>query len=299
MGRIDPVNAPETGNPNVGYYPGCALKGSSPEYDMSVRAVSEALGRELREIDDWNCCGASAGHMTDRKLAVCLSLRNLALAERQGMESILAPCPMCSKELLVAADAVATDPEARREAEETIEMSYKGGVRTLNYIQYLTEIGLEALHGKLTTELRGLKVACYYGCLLTRPPKVLRFDDYEQPESFERIVALLGAEPVEFSHKTECCGGGFTQSHSAAVVRLCGRILSSAKSAGADAVAVACPMCHINLDMRQPAAEKELGVELGLPIVYLSQLVGLALGIERKKLGLNRHFISTAGVKGA
>jgi len=284
---------------SVGYYPGCALHGSSAEYDMSVRAVAEALGHELREIDDWNCCGASAAHMTNGKLAFCLSLRNLALAGQQGMEAVLAPCPMCSKELLGAAAKAASDPDALAEAEATIEMSCTGSVRPLNYIQYLVESGLDSLEAAIRVKLTGLKAACYYGCLLTRPPKIVRFDDAEQPSSFERIVKLLGAEPVEFPMKTECCGGGFTQSNAGAVARLCGRILRSAKAAGADVIATACPMCQMNLDMRQPDAEKLCGEAFGLPVVYLSQLVGLALGIDRRKLGLGRHFVSTAGLVGA
>jgi len=275
------------------------LHGSSSEYDISVRAVADSLGHELREIDDWNCCGASAAHMTNEKLAFCLSLRNLALAEQQGLEAVLAPCPMCSKELLNAAARASDDPDARADAEAAIEMTCAGTVRAINYIQYLEESGLDSLEESVTVKLTGLKVACYYGCLLTRPPKVVQFDDAEQPDSFERIVRLLGAEAVDFAMKTECCGGGFTQSNAPAVARLCGRILRSAKSAGANVIATACPMCQMNLDMRQPDAAKLTGEAFGLPVVYLSQLVGLALGIERRRLGLGRHFVSTANVKGA
>ncbi|HUS57846.1 MAG TPA: CoB--CoM heterodisulfide reductase iron-sulfur subunit B family protein [Planctomycetota bacterium] len=275
----------------LGYYPGCALHGTSKEYDISVRAVAAELGQELREIEDWNCCGASAGHSTNRKLAACLSLRNLALARQQNLKTVLTPCPLCSKQLLSAAAEVAADPQVRAEAEQTIEMPFGGGVRTINYIQYCTD-SLDAITSRIGEGLRGLKAACYYGCLLTRPPKVVQFDDAEHPTSMENVVRALKGEPVEFSCKTDCCGGGFTQSHPEAVLRLSRKILENAKAAGAEVIAVACPMCQVNLDMRQAAIEKRYGISLGLPIVYLSQLAGLALGIDRKKLGLGLHFVS-------
>jgi heterodisulfide reductase subunit B len=281
----------------IGYYPGCALHGTSSEYEMSVRAVAEALSHRLQEIDDWNCCGASAAHMTNRTMATCLSLRNLALARKQGIDAVFAPCPMCSKELLAAAEAAAESEQARQRYEQIIENQYDGGVRVLNYIQYLFDIvGLDALQQRVTNPLNDLKVACYYGCLLTRPPGLVQFDDCEQPSSFERVVRTLGAEPVDFPLKTERCGGGFTQSNAPSVGRLSGMILRTARSAGADAVAVACPMCQMNLDMRQSAAEKQLGEQLNMPVVYLSQLVGLGVGVGRKKLGLDRHFVSTAAI---
>ena len=280
----------------IGYYPGCALHGGSSEYDKSVRAIAEALGHTLVEVADWNCCGASAAHMINEKLATSLSIRNLALAEEQGLAAILTPCPLCSKQLLVAADAIAKDPAAKQEVEGVVEMTYAGSVRTVNCVQYCVE-NLNAIKAKMTGEgLRGLKAACYYGCLLTRPPKVLKFDDCEQPTSMEQVLRAIKAEPVEFACKTDCCGGGFTQSHSEAVVRLCRKILENAREAGAQAIAVACPMCQMNLDMRQRAVEKKFGIKIGLPIVYLSQLVGLALNINRKKLGLDMHFVSTVHV---
>ena len=282
-----PQTAPQTPR-IVGYYPGCALHGTSREYDASIRAVAAALGHELREIDDWNCCGASAGHSTDLKLSASLSLRNLALAERQKLHTLLAPCPLCSKLLLAAA----ANPRTRAEAEQVIEMPYTGGVRTINYVQYCIE-SLDAIAAKARDALHGLKIACYYGCLLTRPPKVLQFDDCEHPTSMEQVLRALKAEPVDFSCKTECCGSGFTQSRPLAVLRLSRKVLESAKAAGAEAVAVVCPMCQVNLDMRQAAIEREFRIKLGLPVIYLSQLIGLALGIERSKLGLDSHFVST------
>ena len=275
----------------IGYYPGCALHGSSREYDMSVRAVAQALGHELVEVNDWSCCGASAAHSTNAKLAESLSIRNLALAEKQGLDAILAPCPMCSKQLLVAAESLAEHPAVKAEVEQIIEMPYGGGVRTLNYIQYCID-SLDDLKARVKEPGLGkLKVACYYGCLLTRPPKVLKFDDAEQPVLMETVLQAVGAEPVAWAHRTECCGGGFTQSHEEAVVRLCRRILENAKAAGAEMLAVACPMCQMNLDLRQKAVEKKFDLKLGMPIVYVSQLVGLALGIDRRKLGLDRHFV--------
>ena len=284
---------------SIGYYPGCALRGSSHEYDVSVRAVARLMGMELLELDDWSCCGASAAHCTNRKLAVCLSLRNMALAEEQGFDTIMSPCPLCSGQLAAAAEALAGDPGLKAQAEAAVGSPRGQGVRAVNYLQYIREHCFDAVRDMVRRPLTGLKVACYYGCLLTRPPRLVKFDDADQPTSMEEIVRVLGAEPADFPHRTECCGSGFTQSNSKAVVRLCRPIIESAKAAGAHAICVACPMCQMNLDMRQRDVEREAGTKLDLPVVYLSQLIGLALGIDRKELGLTRHFVSTVRVKGA
>jgi heterodisulfide reductase subunit B len=276
---------------NLGYYPGCALHGSSNDYEQSVRACLGALDVTLAEIDDWICCGATSAHSLNHKLAIALPARNLALAHRQGHAEMLAPCPMCSMQLLRAAQAMASDHGLRTEISEMVEAEVNSGPRVLNLIQVFQHIGLDKLKAAVRAPLKDLKPACYYGCLLVRPPAVVDFDDAEQPTSMEAIVAALGAKPVEWSYKTECCGAGMTMSKTETVLELSGRILANAAAHGANCLVVACPMCHVNLDMKQGAIEEFLGTKFGLPIYYLSDIVGMALGLSAGDLGTDRHFV--------
>jgi heterodisulfide reductase subunit B len=275
----------------IGYYPGCALHGSSGDYEMSVRACLGALGVTLRELDDWICCGATAAHSLNRKLAVALPARNLALAERDGMDDLLAPCPMCSMELLKARKIIATDPAARKEMSAIVELDLQGKTQVANLIQVFQKVGYEAIVKAAARRLEEFKPACYYGCLLTRPPETVQFDDCEQPSSMETLLGELGASPVEWNYKTECCGAGMTMSNEATVLELAHRILTNAADHGANCLVVACPMCHVNLDMKQAAVNQRYGVQHDMVVYYLSDLVGLALGLDAKTLGINRHFV--------
>ncbi|NQT88738.1 CoB--CoM heterodisulfide reductase iron-sulfur subunit B family protein [bacterium] len=282
---------------DVGYYPGCALKAhsSSLEYGVSTEAALAELGMELKEAPDWNCCGASAGHMTNSALTRALNVRNLALAEAAGLKDLLAPCPLCAKEIALAHKEVTEDDALLAEAQDAAEMVYKGSVRPITLVQLLHEqLGL--VKAKVARPLPGVKVACYYGCLHTRPPGVMHFDDTEQPMTMDAICTALGLEPVPWSHKTECCGAGFTMSRPGIVERLTGRVLRAATEAGAEAIVAACPMCHANLDMRQgeAAADAGLGDAYHMPILYLSQALGLALGLDPQALSLGTHFVDTS-----
>ncbi len=285
---------------NIGYYPGCALHGSSNDYDQSLRATLGALGVTLAEVDDWICCGATAAHSLNHKLAVALPARNLALARRQGHEQMLAPCPMCSMQLLRAEQALASDDKLRAEIEVIVEAPAGAGARVLNLIQVFENAGLDQLKKAVKTPLKHLKAACYYGCLLVRPPGVTSFDDAEQPRSMEAVVAATGASAVDWNYKTECCGAGMTMASPETVLELSNRILANAAAHGANCLVVACPMCHVNLDMKQTAIEKRFGVHYHLPICYLSDLVGMALGLSPGELGTERHFVTVpAGAKEA
>ena len=184
---------------NLGYYPGCALHGSSNDYEQSLRACLGALDVTLAEIDDWICCGATSAHSLNHKLAIALPARNLALARRQGLDEMFAPCPMCSMQLLRAGQAMAADARLRDEISAMVEAEIPSGPRVLNLIQVFQRVGLDKLKGAVKTPLKDLKPACYYGCLLVRPPTVVDFDDAEQPQSMEAIVAALGAKPVAWS----------------------------------------------------------------------------------------------------
>ena len=276
----------------LGYYPGCALHGSSNDYEQSLRACLGKLEVEPQEIKEWICCGATAAHALNHKLSIALPARNLALAEQQGFEEMLAPCPMCSMQLRKAAKLMDEDASLRREISSVIEAEVTGRVQVLNLIQVLQRIGPERIKPAVKNPLADLKPACYYGCLLTRPPAIVQFDDPEQPSSMETIVKVLGAKPVDWNFRTECCGAGMTMAKEETVLELSQRILADAQRHGANCVVTACPMCHVNLDMKQHDIEQHAGAHFGLPVYYLTDLVGLALGISREELGIDRHFVT-------
>jgi heterodisulfide reductase subunit B2 len=275
----------------IGYYPGCALHGSSNDYEASVRACLAALNVGLRELDDWICCGATAAHSLNHKLAIALPARNLAIAERDGFQEVLAPCPMCSMELAKARDAVTRDAKLREEISAIVESPVTGAAAVVNLIHVFEKIGVDELKAKLKQPLKDIQAACYYGCLLTRPPRVVRFDDAEQPRSMEKILEALGAKTVDWGFRTECCGAGMTMANEDIVLDLSHKILTNAKAHGANCLVVACPMCHVNLDMKQADIERTHGVKHDLPVYYLSDLAGRALGIADKELGVDRHFV--------
>ena len=276
----------------LGYYPGCALHGSSNDYEQSLRACLGKLEVEPQEIQEWICCGATAAHSLNHQLSIALPARNLALAEKQGFAEMLAPCPLCSMQLLKAAKTMDEDANVRQEISRMVEGEITGRVKVLNLIQVFQNVGLDRIKSVVKNPLKDLKPACYYGCLLTRPPAVVKFDDPEQPSSMEAIVTALGAKPVEWNFRTECCGAGMTMANEDTVLDLSHRILADARQHGANCLATACPMCHVNLDMKQRDIERSHGVKHGLPIYYLSDLVGLAMGINREALGIDRHFVT-------
>jgi len=274
-----------------GYYPGCALHGSSNDYEKSIRACMKALNTGLKELDDWICCGATAAHSLNHKLSVALPARNLAIAERDGVGSVLAPCPMCSMELIKAGRALRENEQMRLEMSEIVELKVEGKTDVINLIQVFERIGVDAIKAAVKKPLEDLKPACYYGCLLTRPAKVVQFDDCEQPRSMESILEALGAAPVSWNYATECCGAGLTMANEATVLELANKILTNAAASGANCIVVACPMCHVNLDMKQSAVERQYDTEHNLPIYYLSDVVGLALGLNKKELAIDKHFV--------
>ncbi|HUT75444.1 MAG TPA: CoB--CoM heterodisulfide reductase iron-sulfur subunit B family protein [Armatimonadota bacterium] len=273
----------------IGYYPGCSLHATAKEFDLSTRAVCAAVGLELVEIEDWNCCGASAAHAISDDLAVGLAGRNLALAAQQGLDAVLAPCAACFGRLKYAAQHLAADGA---ELPAGLDARAAAGVRVHNILDALLHLaGLERIREAASKPLAGLRPAAYYGCLLVRPPQVAEFDDPENPTSMEQILGAVGAEPVEWYHRLECCGASLAVTNTPSAVRLVAEILGAAKAAGADCVAVACPMCQTNLDTRQAAAAARLGETLDLPIVYITELLGLAFGITPNRLGLGRHIV--------
>ena len=277
------------------YYPGCSLHGTSREFDESLRAVAAELGVELAEIRDWSCCGASSGHTTDHLLGVALPARNLALAEAQGYDAVMAPCAACYNRLAAARLAIASEDGLAERIPDIIGHSFANTVAVHNAVELLRDAAAiieERVAACLTPNpLQGVKLASYYGCLLVRPPEACGYDDPEQPTSMDEVVSACGADDVDWNMKVECCGGSFSVSRTGSVLRLGGAIIDDARAHGAEAIVVACPMCHSNLDLRQKAMALR-GAE-PMPILFVTQVVGLAIGLSPEALGLQRHFVNT------
>ena len=277
-------------NGKIGFYPGCSLKGSSREYAESTLALAEALGIPLTEIDDWNCCGASSAHAVSKSLSLALPARILALAAEQGFEEIVVPCAACYNRLSLTAHELSRDPQAKQAVENALDMPLDRPVRILNVLQWLEKYAPGRIAEKRVRALEK-RVACYYGCLLVRPASVLGFDRVEDPQTMDALLREAGAKPLVWAFKTECCGGGMTIPDTDTVAALSGDVLQDAVSRGAEAIVVACPMCHANLDMRRTAINRRLEKPVDIPVLYITQALGLALGLSAGQLGLERHFV--------
>ena len=235
------------------YFPGCSMAATGKGYQQSIDAVARKIGLELVAIPDWNCCGATAAHTMTERMALALPARNLARAEQDGggMEIAVA-CAACYSRMQYARQAVLSSPEKRAEIEAIIDMPCSGSNPVISFLELFSRPELmEAVQAKLTKNLNGLKVACYYGCLTSRPSAIARPDDPENPMQMDRIVALTGAEPVAWDFKTECCGASHQVDAPKAAQPLIHRILTNAREHGADCIVTACPLCALNLDMRQ------------------------------------------------
>lgn len=274
------------------YYPGCSLHASAKEYDESTRGLFKALKIELQEVPDWLCCGATPAHNVDELLSLSLCAKNLELST--GVEGDLAvACAACFSRLKTTQHRLAENPEKRRQVEYAIDGTFPTDKKVKHLLEILArDFGLERLAESVKKPLSGLKVACYYGCLLTRPPDVPELDCCEAPTIMERVIGASGAETVPWSHRLECCGANFTLSRPGVVLKLSGDILASAKAAGADCIMVACPLCHGNLDIRQQEIEEATGEKFGMPVFYMTQLLALAAGVPSKKLGFNSMIVS-------
>ncbi len=277
----------------LAYYPGCSLKGTSFEYEVSLLRILKALNIEVKEIPDWNCCGASAAHSINHNISVALPARNLAIAEKEGFESVLAPCAACSNRLKTADYELQADDILKKRITDSIEMPYNAKIGISNMLEFLNDVvGKDKIKSMVKKRLTGLKVASYYGCLLVRPPKIMQFDDPENPMSMDELVGLTGAEPVNYSFKTECCGAINSLSKPDVVMALTGNILYDIKKHGADLVVVACPLCHSNLDVRQREIERKYAEKLGLPVFFITELLGLSFGISYKDLAIEGHMVA-------
>lgn len=274
------------------YYPGCSLEKTQRGYDASVREVFRALGQELIEIDDWNCCGATVYMSVRETVSLAVSARNLALAERMGLD-ILAPCSSCFTVLSKTNRILSEIPALNRDVNEALAdggLSYRGktGVRhPLDVL--LNDVGLAAIAAAKKKDLDGLKIAPYYGCQIVRPDKT--FDDRENPMLMDRLFAACGGSMVYFPAKVRCCGGMLMTTFEETALKLNMDLLTCARENGADVIVTTCPLCHFNLEAYQDRINDRFGTTFSVPILYFTQLLGVVLGIPGDRLGLDASFV--------
>jgi heterodisulfide reductase subunit B len=277
---------------NYAYYPGCSLHASAKEYDISTRGVCKVLKIGLEEVPDWFCCGATPAHNVDELLSLSLCAKNLSLAEKVEGDLAVA-CAACFSRLKTTQHHLSNNDIQRKQVETAIAAPAPLGKKVKHMLEILAkDYGLDKLAAAVTRPLTGLKVACYYGCLLTRPPDVPELDCVEAPTIMEDVLNAVGAETVAWSHRLECCGANFTLSRPGVVLQLSNAILDSAKAAGAECILVACPLCHGNLDIRQKEIEGVYNTSYGLPVFYITQMVGLAVGVPATRLGLESMMVN-------
>jgi heterodisulfide reductase subunit B len=254
------------------FYPGCTLHSTGAEYGASTRAVFDALGIGLVELPDWNCCGASSAHAVERDLAVLLPGRNLLLAQRSGMDMVV-PCAACYGRLRHAQQALEGSEELRDRLVAAVGIPWEGGVVVESALSVVASLEPGEIEGRVRLPLQRLRVVPYYGCLLARPRGVTGERNPDNPTSLDRVLALLGADVVEWSYKTDCCGGSLSLSRRDLAGRLVNRLVGKAVEAGAEGIVTACPMCQANLEMRQSGREH-------LPVFYFTELMGLSFQLD-------------------
>ena len=266
------------------FFPGCSLDGTARDFYRSTLAVAGRLGLDLPELKDWTCCGSTAAHGTDALLAHALPAKNLSAAAGR---TVAVACAACYSRLKTANHHIARDQAVRTRVAEVVGGDYDGRTPVMHLLEILLrDVGRARIAAAIRRPLTGLKVACYYGCLLARPPEITQFDDPENPTLMDRLLDIAGATPVDWPHKTECCGASFSITEPSIVLELSDRILSMARAAGVDCIATACPLCQLNLDLRQKDIEAKFGRRHDLPVFYFTQLLGLAMGCSAREVSL-------------
>lgn len=273
----------------IGYFPGCSLQGSSRDFAESLNAVARALAIELCEVPEWNCCGASSGHMIEPLVSVALPVNVLLKAHKAGLEQVMAPCASCYNRLASASYEIAHSPTTKAQVEKVLQTKIGKLPRVLNVVELLAQVA-DQISAKVAKKFEQT-VACYYGCLLVRPAKITGFDRTEDPMEMDKLVAAVGGKSIDWNFKTECCGASFSVSKTSVVGRLGAKIMHDAVERKAEAIVVACPMCHSNLDLRRGEINQRLNAKTDIPVLFITQVVGLALGLSAKELGLGRHFV--------
>jgi len=273
----------------MAYYPGCSLHSTASELGASMKSVFRELGMDLVEPKGWVCCGSTPAHATDHFLSTTMAMRNLALIEGRGFEEALVACLGCFSRFQWALHDVANEPDLRQRVADQLGYEYQDKLEVRYVVDVLAEsVGLPAIARRTVKPLEGLRVVCYYGCVYTRPPKVTEAQHVEYPVTLDEMMGALGAESLDWSYKTECCGATLSMTETDLAFYLTSKILNDARAVGAEAVVVSCPLCHMNLDARQ----SQLKPDYEMPILYITQLMGLAFGLPSKSLALDKNMVS-------
>ena len=278
---------------DLAYYPGCSLHASSELYDIQCQIIFKELGIGFRELEDWNCCGATSASKTNDFLSIALPARNLGIAVSSGLEEMVIPCSACYSRTLVSQKRISEDPELKKSINEELALKVNGEIKILSILDVLIE-KLDLIKGKTAKSLKGLKAACYYGCLLTRFPSDIEVnDDVENPQGMETILRTIGAEPLDWGFKTDCCGASATANDLDTALVLMSRIFKDAIARGANCFVTSCPMCQLNLDAYQDKVKAKFAIKETLPVYFITELVGAALGISPQSMQINRHFVES------
>jgi heterodisulfide reductase subunit B len=286
LSKVKPV---EPAANKIAYYPGCSLHSSAAEYGKTIEAVAEALDLELVEPPGWICCGSSPAHSTDHVLATKYPIINLSIIEKMGLDEVTAPCAACYSRFKAAAHEMAHNSDIARQVNQGIGYEYQGKVRVMHLVEALIEkVGLDKIEAAVKKPLEGLKVACYYGCYITRPADITGAEHPEYPMEMDYLMQRLGAEVVDWDYKTDCCGGSLGLTQTPIAHEMTAKVLRNARERGADAVVTVCPLCHLNIDGRQGQI-KDLG--FSIPIFYATQLATIAFGLGEKAALLNKNIV--------
>lgn len=269
----------------LSYYPGCSLESSAKEYNQSALSVAGALEISLTEVEDWICCGATSAHSTNQLLAYALPAVNIALAQEAGRDLVV-PCASCYSRIKKTDHLLRTEPDRRKQLEDVVSFSFTGRVGVMSLLEaFATKVGPGEIARRVVRPLEGLKLVCYYGCLLVRPPEITRFDNPENPGSLDSLMAATGARPLMWSYKTECCGANLGLTATDAVREMVSRLLEMAAEAGAEAIVTACPLCQMNLEVRRKNNHKNI------PVFFFTELMGLAMGLEDSGRWFAKHMV--------
>jgi heterodisulfide reductase subunit B len=272
----------------IAYYPGCSLHATSPEFNISTLAVAKALDLEFIEPEGWLCCGSSSAHRADPEAAMRLPMENLSLIEQSGFSEVTMPCAACFNRHKAAQYEMRHDEDHKSAIDESIGYTYQDSVKVNSLGETIIEhVGPEEVSARVKQSLQGLRVVCYYGCLLTRPPHITEAAHPENPTELDDLVAALGAEVLDWSYKTTCCGAAHSLTRKDIVLDLSSTLIKEARLAGAEAIVVACPLCHTNLDARQ----FQMGLEEEMPVMYFTQLMALALGLSQREAALKKNLV--------
>jgi len=278
---------------DIGYYPGCTLHASSSLYDVQSRKIFNEIGITLNEIEDWNCCGATSAGKIDDFLAVAMPARNIGIAEAEGFSEMVIPCSACYSKTLMAQKQLEDNIDLKEEINAELSKKVRGTIKVSSILEVLlTPSASNELAAKVVKELKGILAACYYGCLQTRFPfKIPIHDDVENPQGMERILKLLKAKTIDWSYKTDCCGASASVDDESTAFNLMTKIMKDALARGANCLVVTCPLCQLNLDAYQNKFCKKHGIQDRLPVYFITELIGLALGMDPDELQIDRHFI--------